>query len=68
MKLKRSIGNRQLELPVLANVKATTTRQPNAEVILVGKQQGVFSQAASEQDLMIYEEIADNYFKSLKDS
>lgn len=68
MKLKRSIANRQLELPVLADVKATITGKPNVDVIPAGKQQGVFLRAASEQDLIIYEEIADNYFKSLKDN
>jgi hypothetical protein len=67
MKLKRLAASGQLELPVLVDVNAVTTSRPNANAGSVSMQQGAFSRA-SQQDLMIYEEIASNYFNSLRDN
>jgi hypothetical protein len=65
MKLKRSKTGRQLELPVLVDVNGQATTQSNVDAVSAQHSQRAFS-PASEQDLLIYEEIADNYFNSLK--
>ncbi len=57
--------NRQLELPMLGDVKAkASTSQAIAPTS--GKQAGDPLPRASEHDLSVYRRIAENYFRSLK--